>query len=190
MAITVRAIGEGQQDDMDFEERNDVTREEYFTMIENKTARIFELACRGGALIAGADEEKVDALGEFGRNFGISFQLSDDYLDVVAQSKELGKPAKSDLKKNKKTLIIVNALERASNEEKTALKKVLGNPLATGDELALALEVLIKTDSIGHTGRMAEHYGNLAKSSLNDFPHSLPKEILMALADFNITRKF
>jgi len=190
LAITVRAIGEGQQDDMDFERRNDVTIEEYYAMIENKTAKIFELALRGGALIAGADDEKVRALGEFGKYYGISFQLSDDYLDLMARSRELGKPARSDLKKNKKTLIIVKALHKASLKDKLVLKSILGNPLATDEELDVAMEVLIRTDSIGHTWRMAEHYGNLAKKSLKEFPNSLPKEILLALADFNIARKY
>jgi len=190
MAVTVRAIGEGQQDDIDFEKRDDVTVEEYFRMIENKTAKIFEMAFRGGALISGAGEEAVSALGEFGMNFGISFQLSDDHLDIVSLSGELGKPSKSDLKKNKKTLIIVTAFEKAGPGDKKILERVLGNQAATGEDLDMAAELLIKLGSVGHARREAERYAEKAKRSLDFFPSSPAKTILESLADYNITRKY
>ena len=190
MAVTVRAIGEGQQDDIDFEQRDDVTVGEYFRMIENKTAKIFEMACRGGALISGAGEEAVTALGEFGINFGISFQLSDDYLDVVSLSRELGKPSKSDLKKNKKTLIIVSAFEKAGPAEKKILERVLGNQSATAEELDRAAEVLVKLGSVDHARMEAERYAEKAKSSLDFFSPGPARAVLKALADYNITRKY
>ena len=190
MAVTVRAIGEGQQDDIDFEKRDDVTVEEYFRMIENKTAKIFEMACRGGALISGAGEEAVSALGEFGMNFGISFQLSDDHLDVVSVSDELGKPSKSDLKNNKKTLIIVTAFEKAGSVERKILSRVLGNQSATEEDLDRAAEVLVKLGSVECARMEAERYAKRAKRSLDYFSPSPAKEVLEALADYNITRKF
>ncbi len=190
MAVTVRAIGEGQQDDIDFENRDDVTVEEYFRMIENKTAKIFEMAFRGAALISGASEEAVSALGEFGMNFGISFQLSDDHLDVVSLSRELGKPSKSDLKKNKKTLIIVTAFEKAGPTEREILGRVLGNQSATEEALNRAADVLVKLGSVDQARMEAEQYAERAKRSLDYFPPSAAKEILEALADYNITRKY
>lgn len=190
MALTVRAIGEGQQDDMDFEERDDVTLERYFTMIDNKTAKIFELAFKGGSLIAGADEETAAKLGEFGRYFGISFQLADDCLDIVAKSSEMGKPAKSDLKKNKKTLIIVHALNRANPEQKRILGNVLGNLGASQKELDRAVEILVETDSINYAGEKAKFFAEKAKGSIAHLPPNVVKDILVALADYNISRRF
>ena len=190
MALTVRAIGEGQQDDMDFEERDDVTLERYFTMIENKTAKIFELAFKGGALIAGADGKTAAALGEFGRYFGISFQLADDCLDILAKSSEMGKPAKSDLKKNKKTLIVVHALNRADPEQKRILGNVLGNSGASEADLERATRILIETDSIDYAGKKAVFFVEKAKGSIAYLPSNAAKDILLALADYNITRRF
>jgi len=190
MAVTVRAIGEGQQDDIDFEIRDDVTVEEYFRMIENKTAKIFEMACRGGALISGASEEAVLALGDFGMNFGISFQLSDDHLDVVSLSHEMGKTSKSDLKKNKKTLIIVTAFEKAGPAERKILDRVLGNQSASEKDLDKAAEVLVKLGSVDRARREAERYAERAKRSLDFFSPSPAKAVLKALADYNITRKY
>lgn len=190
MAITVRAIGEGQQDDMDFERMNDVTVRDYFRMIENKTARIFELACKGGGLLAGASEETVEILGEFGRDYGISFQLTDDYLDVAASSEEIGKPSWSDIREGKKTLIIVHAMENAREREKEDLARVLGNHNPTVDEITRAKDALHSTGSIQYAREAALDYIERAKRSLYLFDDVPSRELLLVLSDNNITRRF
>ncbi len=190
LAVTVRAIGEGQQDDMDFEGREDVTVEDYFGMIENKTAKIFELAARGGGLISGAEQKDIEMLGEVGRNYGISFQLTDDYLDLKASSEEMGKPAMSDLRKNKKTLIIVHALERCSGTDRDTLLGVLGRQEASDDDMRRAMEVLDGCGSIDYTRRMALEYANRAKRSLRTFPSCIPRQLLEALSNYNVKRRF
>jgi len=190
IVITVRTIGEGQQDDIDFEDMEFVDLDSYMTMIEKKTAIIFDLACEGGALIAGAGEEEAQMLGDYGRYFGIAFQVLDDYLDLVSTEKTLGKPIGTDLRKGKKTLLLVSALNTAGKEDAEVIKGIWGNPEATEKDIELVRSIMERAgvmESIKSTGYS---YIEKAKKSLASFPDSGPKRILLSLADYNLGRKY
>lgn len=116
-------VCEGQQLDMDFETRNNVTVDEYIEMIRLKTAVLLGFSLRLGALIAGANEEQQLLLENFGQKIGIGFQLKDDLLDVFGEQAKVGKQVGGDIIANKKTFLLINALEKAEGIEKTELNK-------------------------------------------------------------------
>ena len=105
------AVCEGQQSDMDFEQRSDVSTAEYMEMIRRKTALLLACAMRIGALIAGADQRNSEAIGRFGEHLGIAFQLRDDLLDAFGDPAKLGKQQGGDLRAGKKTLLLIKGLE-------------------------------------------------------------------------------
>lgn len=114
-------VCEGQQYDIDFEQRNDVRLEEYLQMIEMKTAALLAGSLKMGAIAAGADEQDQFHLSEFGRLTGIAFQIQDDYLDTFGDPGKVGKRPGGDIVQNKKTCLIIKALELASSAQKQQL---------------------------------------------------------------------
>jgi geranylgeranyl diphosphate synthase, type II len=121
---TAIEICEGQQLDMDFEERNDVTIPEYMEMIRLKTAVLLATSLKTGAIIAGASQKTKDNLYTCGLNLGMAFQLMDDYLDTFADQEKFGKEIGGDIKEGKKTFLYLKALEIASPEQKEKLFKL------------------------------------------------------------------
>lgn len=115
-------VCKGQQYDMEFETRNDVTEEEYIHMIYLKTSVLIAGSMRHGALIAGAPEHEYKALYDFGGYLGLVFQLQDDYLDVYGNEEEFGKKIGGDILINKKTYLLIKAVELANEQERTELK--------------------------------------------------------------------
>ena len=114
-------VCEGQAYDMDFEQRNDVTKKEYITMISLKTAVLLAASLKMGAIVANADNNSMNALSEFGLYVGIAFQLQDDILDCWSNLEEFGKVAGSDIVDNKKTILFLDAMEHASDDDKKEL---------------------------------------------------------------------
>lgn len=116
-------VCEGQQWDVDFEERTDVSIEEYIEMIRLKTSVLLGVALKIGAILGGASVEDAQYLYDFGIKMGLSFQLQDDCLDVYGDPKTFGKMIGGDILNNKKTFMLITALERAKGEDALALKK-------------------------------------------------------------------
>ena len=121
--MTALEIGEGQQYDMDFENRMDVTEDEYIEMIRLKTSVLLACAVKMGAIMAGASDEDAKNLYAFGEKLGLAFQLQDDLLDVYGDPKVFGKAIGGDITSNKKTYMIINAILRANNEQREELIK-------------------------------------------------------------------
>ena len=113
---TALEIGEGQQYDMDFETRNDVTEAEYIEMIRLKTSVLLACAMKIGAILADAPKQDQENLYKFGEQIGLAFQLQDDYLDVYGDPKVFGKKIGGDIISNKKTYMLINAFNRADAE--------------------------------------------------------------------------
>lgn len=114
---TAIQVCDGQQMDMDFEQRNDVTSEEYIEMISLKTAVLLAASMKIGALVADATEENCDKIYAFGKNLGIAFQLQDDYLDAFGSANKLGKQKGGDIMANKKTYLHIQALQAANSKQ-------------------------------------------------------------------------
>ena len=121
--MTALEIGEGQQYDMDFENRMDVTEDEYIEMIRLKTSVLLACAVKMGAIMAGASDEDAKNLYAFGEKLGLAFQLQDDLLDVYGDPKVFGKAIGGDITSNKKTYMLINAILRANNEQREELIK-------------------------------------------------------------------
>lgn len=120
---TALEIGEGQQYDMEFENRNDVTEAEYIEMIRLKTSVLLACALKIGAILAGASSEDADNLYKFGEQIGLAFQLQDDLLDVYGDPKVFGKAVGGDITCNKKTYMLINAFQRANDNQRAELDR-------------------------------------------------------------------
>jgi geranylgeranyl diphosphate synthase type II len=118
---TAMQVCEGQQMDMNFEELLSVTEEEYLTMIELKTAVLIAASLKIGAILGGSSQRDAEDLYEFGRNLGIAFQLQDDLLDSYGDPAVMGKNQGTDIVDNKKTFLVIQALESASGTQKEEL---------------------------------------------------------------------
>lgn len=121
---TAIEVCEGQQFDMDFEERMDVTVEEYIEMIRLKTSVLLGCALKMGAIIAGANEQDQEKIYAFGQHLGIAFQIQDDILDLYADPEKFGKQVGGDVIANKKTLLNLLAIDLANEQQKDHLKLI------------------------------------------------------------------
>jgi geranylgeranyl diphosphate synthase type II len=124
---TAIEVCEGQQYDVDFETRNDVTIPEYLKMIEYKTSVLVGAAMKMGAIIAKTSEEDADRIYDFGRNLGLAFQLQDDYLDAYGDPKIFGKQVGGDIIENKKTYLYLTALQNSSDENREKLLELFSD---------------------------------------------------------------
>jgi geranylgeranyl diphosphate synthase type II len=120
---TTLEIGEGQQLDVEFETRNDVTEDEYIEMIRLKTSVLLACACKVGAIMADAPADDTDNLYKFGEKLGLAFQLQDDLLDVYGDPVVFGKNIAGDITSNKKTYMLINAFNRATPAQREELTK-------------------------------------------------------------------
>ncbi|WP_270536487.1 polyprenyl synthetase family protein [Prevotella denticola] len=140
--VTALEIGEGQQYDMEFENRNDVTEAEYIEMIRLKTSVLLACAVKLGALLADAPAGDVENLYKFGERIGLAFQLQDDYLDVYGDPKVFGKKIGGDITSNKKTYMLINALNKANARQRKELEKWIGCRSFDRDEKVAAVTSL------------------------------------------------
>ena len=123
---TALEIGEGQEYDMAFEHRDDVSEEEYIEMIRLKTSVLLACALKIGAILAGASKEDADNLYRFGEQIGLAFQLQDDFLDVYGDTRVFGKAIGGDITSNKKTFMLINALNHANDDQRRQLESWIG----------------------------------------------------------------
>lgn len=121
--VTALEIGEGQEYDMDFETRNDVTEDEYIEMIRLKTSVLLACALKMGAILADAPQEDIDRLYQVGEQLGLAFQLQDDLLDVYGDPEVFGKAIGGDITSNKKTYMLINAFNRANAAQRQELEQ-------------------------------------------------------------------
>lgn len=139
---TALEIGEGQQYDMEFETRNDVTEDEYIEMIRLKTSVLLACAQKIGAILAGASKQDQDNLYKFGEQIGLAFQLQDDYLDVYGDPKVFGKKVGGDIICNKKTYMLINAYNRADAEQRRELQLWMEAETFNSDEKVAAVTAI------------------------------------------------
>jgi geranylgeranyl diphosphate synthase type II len=130
-------VCEGQQLDMDYSSRNDVSVSDYLEMIELKTAVLLGSSLKMGAMLAGADEGQCEALNRLGIEAGIAFQLADDLLDAYPVSEKFGKKPGGDIVENKKTYLVLRALTKANEEQKKELVSLLNPHVITEDEVKI-----------------------------------------------------
>jgi len=160
---TALEVCEGQQYDMDFEERNDVTIEDYLKMIELKTAVLIGCALKMGAIVANASEEDQNNIYEFGKNLGIAFQLQDDYLDAYADPKTFGKQVGGDIIENKKTFLYLKAIEFSSKEDKIELQHLFSiTPKDHSDKIETVKQIFLSSGAAEATQNEIKNYTDKA----------------------------
>jgi geranylgeranyl diphosphate synthase type I len=191
VANMVRIIGNGQQADLNFETRTDVTETDYLAMIEQKTAKMFEVSAKGGAMIAGATDTQINSMAVYGRLLGLAFQIRDDLLGTIGDTRKLGKPVGNDIKRGKKTLLIVHGLAHATSQHKRRILNALGNKNISVSELEAVIEILRTTGSIEYAYHVADDYVLRARKLLTVLPdtHIASKRTLQALVDYIIERQ-
>jgi len=141
---TATEVCEGQQHDMDFEKRNDVQLSEYIEMITLKTSVLLAASLSMGAFLGGASNSSCEKIYDFGKNLGIGFQVQDDYLDAYGNQDKFGKVIGGDIRRNKKTFLMLYALEKANAEQKRALEALLDSD--ADDKVARVLDIF---DQVG-----------------------------------------
>lgn len=164
---TALEICAGQQYDMEFESRSDVTEEEYIEMIRLKTAVLLACALKVGAMIGGASTADADALYDYGIHIGLAFQLQDDLLDVYGDPKTFGKNIGGDILCNKKTFLLINALSAASEEQRQVMEDWMARKSYDAQEKIAAFTNLYNELSIRDlTERRIEDYYRMANEDL------------------------
>ncbi|MAJ00941.1 MAG: hypothetical protein CMA10_00830 [Euryarchaeota archaeon] len=189
IAWMVRRVSEGQQLDIEFEERLNVSEEDYLEMIEGKTAVMFLTCAEIGARVSGADSEVIELMAQWGLALGLCFQLMDDLIDVLSDSETLGKPAGSDIAQGKRTLMVIHALQQPDSETKTTLLNVLGKGEDVHpDDLKAGLEALEDLGSIAYARAKAEAYHAEAHECLDRLEDGPAMVALRELTDFQLAR--
>lgn len=189
IAWMVRRVSEGQQLDIEFETRERVAEEEYIEMIEGKTAVMFQICAELGARVAGADDEVIECLAEWGRSVGLCFQLMDDLIDVLSDSATLGKPTGSDVAQGKQTLMVIHALSQPDSEVKSRLLSVLGKcEDATEAMIQDGITALDELGSIAYARARANEYHQHAHACLNRLPDGPAMLALRELTDLQLKR--
>ncbi len=164
---TALEVCEGQQYDVDFETRNDVTLSEYLKMIEYKTAVLVGAAMKMGAIVAGASNESKEGIYDFGRNLGIAFQLQDDYLDAFGNPDTFGKQVGGDIIANKKTFLYLTALETAGPSEVEELIKLFStSPKDPSEKIHRVKSIFERSGAVAATEEKIAAYTLTANSIL------------------------
>ncbi len=182
-------ICEGQQYDVDFEHMSQVTIADYMKMIELKTSVLLANAMRIGGYIAGADEAQQKALYQYGLHIGLAFQIQDDILDVYGDPKTFGKAIGGDICANKKTLLLLTALETADAESKAELLQWLLVSDRNEEKIAGVTEIYNRLGVREAAETVMEEHTAVALEQLDKLPQNAACEQLRELAEKLVTRK-
>jgi geranylgeranyl diphosphate synthase type II len=179
---TALEVCEGQQYDVDFETRDDVTIPEYLKMIEFKTAVLLGAAMKMGAIVAETSEENADLIYNFGLNLGIAFQLQDDYLDAFGNPETFGKQVGGDIIENKKTYLYLKAQEFSSPAQREELMHLFSiHPVDTNDKVASVKNVFEKTGAAEATQQAITDFTMKAFETLENMQISADKKAILRL---------
>jgi heptaprenyl diphosphate synthase len=162
LAATIARLCEGEVHELRHAYDLDRTRESYLAAIEGKTAALFATACRVGGIVGDLPRPVIDHLTDFGRGYGMAFQIVDDVLDIIATDEELGKPAGHDIAEGIYNLPVVRALEGTAQSE---LRGLLGGPI-DGDALERARQLVRESDGVEQSIALAREYADGAVSAL------------------------
>ncbi len=187
---TALEVCEGQQYDVDFESRDDVSIQEYLKMIEFKTAVLVGAALKMGSIIAGASQKDQNNIYEFGRNLGIAFQLQDDYLDAFGNPETFGKQIGGDIIENKKTYLYLKAMEKGTESQVLELAHLYSiKPKEPLGKINTVKEILLDSGAVEVTKTAIKHYTHTAFEILEKL--QLPLEKKGMLQDFgkNLMRR-
>ena len=187
VAYVVRKIAEGQQMDINFEEEETVDANEYLEMIRLKTSILFGAAAYGGAKIGGTTEEEARELEMMATNVGLGFQIWDDYLDATAPEEVLGKPSGSDIRQRKRTLLVIEGLNRTNETDRKRLIEILDSK-NTEEEVKEAVEIMERCGALEECHKQANGYLEGARKTLSNYPESEARILFEELLEYMVTR--
>ena len=165
-----------------------ITLDEHFDLIFRKTACLFSVSMRLGAILGKGTEEHETRLGDYGRNLGLAFQIVDDALDLTASEEVLGKPVASDLREGKVTMAVIHALERCTPEERKLVETVLQERAFLSVKHEQILDMLKRYGSIQYAYDAAARHAEAARKAICSFPDSDIKRALLMIPEFVVER--
>jgi geranylgeranyl diphosphate synthase type II len=187
---TALEVCEGQQYDVDFETRDDVTIPEYLKMIQYKTAVLVGAAMKMGAIVAETSEENANCIYDFGLNLGIAFQLQDDYLDAFGNPETFGKQVGGDIIENKKTYLYLKAMEFASADEKEQLLHLFSiQPSDNTDKINSVKEIFNQTRASEATQKAIQEYTLIAFDTLDKMNIGADKKVILRAFGENLMNR-
>jgi octaprenyl-diphosphate synthase len=186
--VTARMI-EGELDEYALAGDARITEGQYLNIVENKTAVLFAACCRIGAILGLASPEEEEAVAAFGLNLGMTFQIVDDLLDFTGDPVVLGKPVLSDLAEGRVTLPLIRALKTGGHSEGERIKGLVGRKDISAEERRKLLGTLTDGGAFDYAGLKAREFAERSLEFVNRFPDSTPRETLIRLAVFALTRK-
>jgi geranylgeranyl diphosphate synthase, type II len=186
---TAKEVCEGQQMDMDFEKKENVLLDEYLHMIKLKTSVLLAGSLQIGSILGGAGDGNQQHLYEFGKNLGLAFQVQDDYLDAFGDPQKVGKQVGGDIIANKKTFLLIRAMEIATETQKKEIQKLLA--INSDDKVSRMLSIF-KSCGVGEWAKeLKEKYVDAAFKHLEDIAVlSARKKPLKELAGFLVQREY
>jgi len=202
-ALTLKTIVDGEILDILFERAGrgkepyilknryvKITEKDFFDMIGKKTAALFRACCQVGGILAGASKEKISALGNFGYNLGLAFQIQDDILDIFGDEKAFGKKIGKDIVERKGgNIIIMLALENLPKKEKDKILTIMQKTKVTAGEIREIMKYIAKTDSFQKAQEMEKKFADTARESLSFLPKNNWNKILEEITNFTTTRE-
>jgi octaprenyl-diphosphate synthase len=166
-----------------------VSEAEYYDLIFRKTASLFAVSMRLGAVLAEASEEQETALAEYGRAVGLAFQIVDDVLDLTATEEVLGKPVASDLREGKATLSVIHSIDHGTARDRQSIQRVLDDRSFERVSREQIQEILLRNGSVEYAMAAAERYAEESRKALAPLPDSEFKRALLWVPDFVVARE-
>jgi octaprenyl-diphosphate synthase len=166
-----------------------VSEAEYYDLIFRKTACLFSVSMRLGAVLAGATEAEETSLATFGRAVGLAFQIVDDVLDLTATEEVLGKPVASDLREGKATLAVVHAADHGTASDRKAIRRVLDDRSFENVSRQQIREILVRNGSVEYAMAAADRYAEQSRQALAPLAESEFKRALLWVPDFVVARE-
>ena len=166
-----------------------VSEAEYYDLIYRKTACLFSVSMRLGAVLAGATEAEEASLGAYGRAVGLAFQIVDDVLDLTATEEVLGKPVASDLREGKATLAVIHSIDHGTAADRRAIQRVLDDRSFENMSRDRIQQILTRNGSVEYAMAAADRYAEQSRKALAVFPDSEFKRALLWVPDFVVARE-
>jgi len=183
-------IAEGEVDQLTAQRKVETSEEHYLAIIGAKTAALFAAATRIAAVVAERSEAEEAALDAYGRNLGIAFQLVDDAIDYDSDTAEMGKGKGDDFRDGKMTLPVILAYARGNDEERRFWQEAIAGFRAEDEDLAHAVRLIAKYDTVSATRERARHYAQRAIDAIAGFPAGPARAAMAEAAEFAVARRY
>ncbi len=176
----------------DMQGRFEVEEKHYFKMIEGKTGALFKRAARMGAIYGKGTEKQINALGDFALNAGIAFQIVDDVIGTFGDPQKTGKPVDSDIKEGKKTLLLINTIENANEDDKKILQQTVGNKNASVEAIEHVRSIIKECGALDYANEKTKELYERSKIALENIKDELDQkyyDYLIEIAKMGVFRK-